>query len=123
MIVTPDRDAPGTRASVWNRPISSTSRQVMPASSRPGSPAAARRWLRHSANANSRPKPIRAEAMTVRLRNSFSISGFRSRPKKTTGTVPRAIIQARTASGVVPNFVARRSPPTAVRRRTMSVRK
>ena len=116
VIVTPDRDVPGTRASACAQPITRASlirTWVMSRSRRPN----------RSASAMRTAYPESVKTMTVGLRRLVSIHPANSNPATAAGTVPIPMASAIRASSVsrwpVTNCTPPRSRPAISPRKKM----
>jgi hypothetical protein len=102
VIVTPEREAPGMRASTWASPTRRASRQVNCSSSFSGCWACWRRRTQHSAHTSTRASPMAEAEMTYSERRVVSMSCLKRSPKTTTGMVPRIINHPSRPSRVEP---------------------
>ena len=89
-IVAPERDTPGTSATHWNRPMTSTCRRVSSSSVYCRVRAAADASARYM----TRLQTIRAPATTHRLRSGPDTKPLAARPTTTIGTDPTMTAQA-----------------------------
>ena len=85
-MVAPDRETPGTSASVWAMPTTTASRQVSCSTSRLCRPM-------RSAKAITAENTTSAVAITQRLRTPERISSLKNRPSTQIGMVPMMTYQ------------------------------
>ena len=112
VIVTPDRDAPGTRARAWAHPMSTAPRMPRLSALRVPEP-------QRSAASRARAKTRFASAMTAGVRRCSSTASPARRPAAPTGTVAAITIHPRWLSGAKGRARrAERSQPPATSRRS-----